>query len=66
MAKGKDVNYDEVLMNILERDRIDSSREESPLKKADDAITLDNTDMTREQQSGVALRWAKGVISAFS
>lgn len=66
IAKGKDVNYDEVLMNILERDRIDSGREESPLKKADDAITLDNTDMTREQQSGVALRWAKGVISAFS
>lgn len=66
IAKGKDVNFDEVLMNILERDRIDSSRAESPLKKADDAITLDNTDMTREQQSGVALRWAKGVISALS
>lgn len=66
IAKGKDVNFDEVLMNIVERDRIDSTREESPLKKADDAITLDNTDMTREQQSSVALRWAKGVISALS
>lgn len=66
VAKGKDVNYDEVLMNILERDRIDSSRDDSPLKKAEDAITLDNTDMTREQQAQVALRWAKGVILAQS
>ncbi len=64
ISKGKDVNYDEVLLNILERDRIDSTRDDSPLKKAEDAITLDNTDMTREQQAQVALRWAKGVILA--
>ncbi len=65
-ARGKDVDYKEVLLNITERDRIDSSREESPLKKADDAITLDNTDMTKEQQAQVALTWAKGVIAAYS
>jgi cytidylate kinase len=62
--KGKDVNYEEVLMNIMERDRIDSTRAESPFLKADDAITLDNTDMTREQQAEVALQWARGVIAA--
>jgi cytidylate kinase len=65
-ARGKDVDYNEVLLNIMERDRIDSSREESPLKKADDAITLDNTDMTKDQQAQVALTWAKGVIAALS
>lgn len=63
-ARGKDVDYKEVLLNIMERDRIDSSREESPLKKADDAITLDNTDMSKDQQAQVALTWAKGVIAA--
>lgn len=62
--RGKDVDYEEVLLNIRERDRIDSSREHSPLVKADDAITLDNTDMTKEQQAKVALTWAKGVIAA--
>jgi CMP/dCMP kinase len=64
--RGKDVDYNEVLLNIMERDRIDSSREESPLIKADDAITLDNTLMTKDQQAQVALTWAKGVIAALS
>jgi len=35
---------------VIERDRIDSSREVSPLKQADDALTLDNSDITREEQ----------------
>lgn len=49
-AKGQDVNFEEILENVVERDRIDSSREVSPLKKADDAVILDNSDLTREQQ----------------
>jgi cytidylate kinase len=64
LEKGVNVTYDEVLNNINERDYIDSNREVAPLLKADDAITLDNTDMTREQQLQVALTWAKGVIAA--
>ncbi len=45
--------------NLLERDRIDSSRAVSPLKKADDAIELDNSFITREEQLAIALQWAK-------
>lgn len=48
--KGMEVPYDEILKNVLERDTIDSQREMSPLKKADDAVVLDNSNMTREQQ----------------
>ncbi len=49
-AKGENVTYDEVLENIRERDRIDTTRKESPLRKADDAVLLDNDNMTIEQQ----------------
>lgn len=64
--KGMDVDYQEVLMNIMDRDRIDSSREDSPLKKADDAITLDNSEMTKDDQARIALTWAKGVIQSLN
>ena len=43
-------DYDQVLHNISTRDRIDSTREDSPLKQADDALVLDNSDMTVEEQ----------------
>ena len=43
--RGDDVNYDEILHNVVERDRVDSTREDSPLVKADDAIEFDNSDM---------------------
>ncbi|MBR9860372.1 (d)CMP kinase [bacterium] len=62
--KGIHVNYQEVLHNIRERDHIDSTREASPLKKAEDAITLDNSSMTKYEQARLALQWAKGVIQA--
>jgi CMP/dCMP kinase len=48
--KGLDVNFDEVLANVEGRDKIDSTRKASPLKQAGDAIVLDNSDMTREEQ----------------
>lgn len=50
MAKGENVTYDEVLANVRERDRIDSTRAVSPLRRADDAIDLDNDDMTIDRQ----------------
>ena len=43
-------NYDEILKNVLERDYIDSHREVSPLRQADDALLLDNSNMTIEEQ----------------
>jgi len=49
-AKGETVSFDEIKANIIERDRYDETREESPLRKADDAIMLDNSHMTREEQ----------------
>ena len=52
VGKGeKDVNYDEILKNVQERDYIDSHREVSPLRQADDALVLDNSELTREQQN---------------
>lgn len=49
-GKGEDVTFQEVYDNVVERDRIDTTREVSPLRKADDAIELDNGAMTREGQ----------------
>ncbi len=48
--RGDDVKYEEILFNVQERDRIDSTREDSPLVKANDAIEFDNSDMTIEEQ----------------
>jgi len=49
-AKGEHVNFDEVLHNIEQRDFIDSTRSESPLRQADDAVLVDTSNMTREEQ----------------
>lgn len=49
-AKGSNATFDEVLKNVQERDYIDSHREISPLRQADDAIVLDNSQMTIEEQ----------------
>lgn len=51
VRKGTPAPYEEVLENVLQRDYADSHREISPLRKADDAITLDNSEMTIEQQN---------------
>ena len=50
MAKGEKCNLEEILQNVLERDHIDSTRAVSPLRKADDAIVLDNSEMTIPEQ----------------
>ena len=49
-AKGMPADFDDILKNVEERDYIDSHREESPLRQAEDAILLDNSDMTIEEQ----------------
>jgi cytidylate kinase len=53
VARGSNPNYDEILANVVERDRLDQTREVSPLRKADDALLLDNSNMTIEGQ----LQW---------
>ncbi|KKX47141.1 hypothetical protein L950_0228090 [Sphingobacterium sp. IITKGP-BTPF85] len=48
--KGEQVTIDEIVKNLAHRDHIDSTREESPLRKAEDAIVLDNSYMSQEDQ----------------
>lgn len=48
--KGYEADYEEVKQNIIQRDRLDETREISPLKKAPDALVLDNSHMTVEEQ----------------
>lgn len=58
LAKGEIVSYDEIFQNVVERDRIDSSRSDSPLVKAADAIEIDNSNLSREQQFELILKLA--------
>ena len=58
-AKGIDIDTETVIRNLQERDYIDSHREVSPLTQAADAIVLDNSTMTMEEQ----MTWLKGIIS---
>lgn len=57
--KNPNITIEEVKNNLEMRDYIDSHREVSPLRKADDAIELDNTNLTEEQQLHKALAWVK-------
>lgn len=57
-ASGMQADFDTVLANLKERDYIDSHRETSPLRKADDAIVLDNTYMTMQDQ----MAWIRSLI----
>jgi len=57
--KNPNITIEEIKNNLEMRDYMDSHREVSPLKKADDAILLDNTHITEEQQLQKALAWAK-------
>jgi cytidylate kinase len=57
-AKGQEADINDVLKNLQERDYIDSHRETSPLTQAADAIVLDNSHMTMEDQ----MVWLKDII----
>lgn len=50
-AKGMPASYDDILRNVQERDYIDTHRALNPLRQADDALVLDNSHLTREEQS---------------
>ena len=55
-GKGTEVSMEEVLRNVRERDRLDMERAESPLRRADDAVELDNTHLTIPEQRALLLR----------
>ena len=57
------LNFDEVLKNVEERDYIDSHREVAPLRQAEDALVLDNSNMTREEQSAWLLEKYKEIVA---
>lgn len=61
-AKNPNITIEEVKNNLEMRDYIDSNREFSPLRKAEDAIVLDNSNLTREEQLSLALKWAREKI----
>lgn len=60
--KGMPTRYDDILKNVQERDYIDSHREVSPLRKADDAIELDNSNLTIDEQQQWLLRQVDKVL----
>ena len=60
--KGFMVTIDEVMKNIEERDYTDTHRSESPLRKADDAIVLDNSDLTEKEQLEFAMNLVRNVL----
>lgn len=62
IAKGDQVTYEEVLINVQERDYIDSNRTNSPLIKAENAIEIDNSNLTREEQFELVLALAKEAV----
>ena len=62
-AKGMPADFDDILKNVEERDYIDSHREVSPLRKASDAIELDNSNMTiAEQKSSLMQKYREAII----
>jgi len=62
VQKGDSVSYEEVLKNVEERDYIDTHREDSPLIMAEDAVEIDNSHLTREEQFQAVLELVNGII----
>ena len=62
LAKGDLVSYEEVLKNVVERDYIDTHREDSPLVIANDAIEIDNSYLNRKEQFDLVLELINEVI----
>lgn len=62
ISRGDKIEYADVLKNVVERDRIDSNRKDSPLIQADDAKLLDTSVMSREEQFDKLLHWAKEAL----
>ena len=59
IQKGEKVSYQDVFTNVVERDRVDTSRKDSPLVKADGAIEIDNSQLSKEKQFEIILKLVK-------
>lgn len=62
--RGEKVTYEDVLKNVVNRDHIDSTRKDSPLRKAEDAVTIDNSNLTLDEQFDKIFQLAKEVINS--
>lgn len=62
--KSPNITFDEVLKNVVERDKIDSTREDSPLIVAENAVMIDNSNLTKEEQFNLILDLAYKAINA--
>lgn len=60
--RGEERDFDDIYQNLLKRDHIDSTREDSPLRKSDSAVTIDSTNLDRQQQLLLALEIAASKI----
>ena len=56
IQKGEKVSYKDVYTNVVERDRVDTTRKDSPLVKAEGAIEIDNSELTKEKQFEIILK----------
>ena len=63
-AKGDDISYEDVLSNITSRDNDDTSRSENPLIKAENAIVIDNSEISQDEQLKIALEYVNDKLSA--
>jgi len=63
LAKGDDITFKEILENVQKRDLMDTTRDDSPLVKAEDAIEVDNSEINQEDQFHIILQLAKDRIA---
>ena len=63
-AKGQNISFEAVLENVTARDYIDTHREDSPLKKADDAVEIDNSYLNREEQFAAVLELVDAITKS--
>ena len=63
-AKGDDVTMEEILENVISRDKADMTREISPLRQAEDAVVLDNSHMSVEEQMAWFMERYEGIVNA--
>jgi cytidylate kinase len=61
--KGHEVSYEQVLKNVVDRDYIDTHRDDSPLRMADDAIEIDNSYLTKDEQYNAVLEMVVEIIN---
>lgn len=63
-TKGEKISFEEVMLNLSKRDKMDTERKESPLLKTADAIEVDNSDLTQSQQLELVLDYAEEIINS--